>query len=243
MNQETLFISDLHLRQTRPAITKQFLSFLSGRAVGATTLYILGDLFDTWVGDDDRTRPGSTVRTALKNLVDSGTSIYFQKGNRDFLVGSRFLGETGVKLIDDYTVIDLYGNKTLLMHGDLLCTDDIPYLEFREKARSPEWQNNVLSKPLVLRLAYARWYRFRSYFHKRNKSDEIMDVNQLTVESIMQKYKVNRLIHGHTHRPARHQFKIDGIDVERFVLAQWEDGGRILAFDDQGHRVESLDKS
>ncbi|MCI0666988.1 MAG: UDP-2,3-diacylglucosamine diphosphatase, partial [Methylococcaceae bacterium] len=222
MHPETLFISDLHLRPMRPAITRKFLDFLAIRARGAAALYILGDLFDTWVGDDDPSPPGRKVKAALRRLTDSGTPVYFQHGNRDFLIGKRFLEETGLRLLEDYSVIDLYGSRTLLMHGDLLCTDDLPYLEFRKKARSPEWQAEVLSKPVSLRLAYARWYRLRSYFHKRNKTAEIMDVNPQTVESVMLQHRVLRLIHGHTHRPAEHRIEINGALAQRFVLAQWE---------------------
>lgn len=238
MRQETLFISDLHLRPTRPSITRSFLDFLKTRAQGSQALFILGDLFDTWVGDDDPSPPAKQVKAALKRLTDSGTPVYLQPGNRDFLIGDRFLGETGVRLIDDYWVIDLYGARTLLMHGDLLCTDDIPYLEFRNKARSPEWQREVLSKPLWLRLAYARWYRLRSYFHKRNKSEEIMDVNPRTVEAVLQEHQAVRLIHGHTHRPAAHRIEINGTVAERFVLAPWEHGGSVLVFSPHGPRVE-----
>ncbi len=240
MHPETLFISDLHLRPTRPATTRLFLDFLNTRAIEAAGLYILGDLFDTWVGDDDPCPPGNKVKAALKGLTDSGTPVYFQRGNRDFLIGKRFLDETGVRLLSDYTVIDLCGSRTLLMHGDLLCTDDLPYLEFRAKARNPEWQREVLSKPLLLRLAYARWYRLRSYYHKRNKPKEIMDINPQTVESLMREHQVLRLIHGHTHRPAEHRFEINGTVAHRIVLAQWERGGSVLVFNQLGHRVEAV---
>lgn len=240
MHPETLFISDLHLRPMRPAITRKFLDFLAIRARGAAALYILGDLFDTWVGDDDPSPPGRKVKAALRRLTDSGTPVYFQHGNRDFLIGKRFLEETGLRLLEDYSVIDLYGSRTLLMHGDLLCTDDLPYLEFRKKARSPEWQAEVLSKPVSLRLAYARWYRLRSYFHKRNKTAEIMDVNPQTVESVMLQHRVLRLIHGHTHRPAEHRIEINGALAQRFVLAQWERGGTVLVFNEQRHWIEAL---
>ena len=240
MRKETLFISDLHLRQTRSDITRRFLHFLQSRARGIERLYILGDLFDTWVGDDDPTPPGSRVRTELRELSDSGTSIFFQQGNRDFLIGDRFSCETGVAIIDDYTVIDLYRTPTLLMHGDLLCTDDIPYLQFRTKARDPDWQRNVLSKPLLLRLAYARWYRLRSHFHKRKKSQEIMDVNPETVRAVMRQYQVTRIIHGHTHRPAVHNIDSDGTGHQRFVLAQWERDANVLCWDVDGYRIEPV---
>ena len=240
MDSETLFISDLHLRATRPSITKQFLQFLETSASSAQALYILGDLFDTWVGDDDPSPPAKQVKFAIRQLTESGTAVFFQPGNRDFLIGERFIDETGIRLLDDYTVIDLYGSRTLLMHGDLLCTDDLAYLAFRKKARSPEWQNAVLSKPLLLRLAYARWYRIRSFYHKRNKTEEIMDVNQQTVEAVMKKHQVSCLIHGHTHRPAEHQIHLNGSPARRIVLAQWEHRGSVLVFDRQGNRIESV---
>jgi len=176
-----LFISDLHLSLEKPEITRRFLNFLENRAAGAEALYILGDLFDAWIGDDDPTPPNGKIRRQLKQLTDSGTKVYLQPGNRDFLLGERFCRDTGVTLLGDYQVIDLYGVSTLLTHGDLLCTDDLPYQAFRAKSHTPEWMRSVLSKPLLLRLLAARWYRLRSFWHKRKKSQEIMDVNQQTV--------------------------------------------------------------
>lgn len=242
MQRETLFIADLHLRATKPSINRQFLNFLKIRARRASALYILGDLFDTWVGDDDPSPPSKKVKQALRGLTSSGTAVYFQPGNRDFLIGTDFLAQTGARLIQDYSVVDLYGVRTLLMHGDLLCTDDLPYLAFRKKSRSAEWQREVLSKPLWLRLAYARWYRLRSFYHKLHKSEEIMDVNLKTVRSVMEQYRVLCLIHGHTHRPATHRLEINGTPAQRIVLAQWERGGSVLVLNQNGHRIESLGK-
>ena len=185
MKNEILFISDLHLSWEKPEITQRFLGFLDHRAIKAKELYILGDLFDAWVGDDDFSPPNPKIRKSLKYLSEAGVKIYFQQGNRDFLLGKRFCEETGIVLLDDPYVIDLFGVPTLLMHGDLLCTDDLPYQAFRRKSRSSEWQQNVLSKPLLVRLLVARWYRIRSYFHKRQKTVEIMDVNQATVADTM----------------------------------------------------------
>lgn len=221
MPKDILFISDLHLSLDKPEITRRFLSFLKARAPQASALYILGDLFDAWIGDDDHTPPNGTIREALKQLSDSGTEIYLQLGNRDFLLGRQFCQETGVRLLGDYAVIDLFGTPTLLTHGDLLCTDDLPYQAFRVKSRSLEWQNKVLSKPLLVRLLAARWYRLRSFLHKRKKNQEIMDVNQDTVIQTMHEFGCLRLIHGHTHRPAIHHFELDGKPAQRFVLAAW----------------------
>ncbi len=241
MKNEVLFISDLHLAWEKPEITQRFVNFLETRAVKAKALYILGDLFDAWVGDDDITPPGTTVRTKLKALTAAGTDVYLQLGNRDFLLGQQFCKDTGAKLLADPVVIDLFGEPTLLMHGDLLCTDDLPYQAFRHKSRSPEWQQAVLSKPLFVRLLVARWYRLRSYFHKRQKTQEIMDVNQDTVIRTMADHHCLRLIHGHTHRPNIHRFKINGKEAQRYVLAAWgQDKAEALIWDKNGCRIETV---
>ena len=226
-----LFISDLHLSFDKPKITRHFVHFLRTKAREARTVYILGDLFDAWVGDDDFTAPNAKIRRELKRLTDSGVMVYLQRGNRDFLIGERFARGTGVILLDDYAVIDLEGERTLLTHGDLLCSDDVPYQTFRIKSRTSEWQQNVLSKPLWLRLCVARWYRIRSFWHKQQKSDYMMDVNQTTIENIMQQHQCTRLIHGHIHRPAKHEFILNGQKAQRFVLSDWtNDGGAVLSF-------------
>ncbi|MEI6066623.1 MAG: UDP-2,3-diacylglucosamine diphosphatase [Methylococcaceae bacterium] len=241
MKQEILFISDLHISLEKPEITRRFLAFLQNRATQATAVYILGDLFDAWIGDDDPTPPNNKIRKQLKQLTASGTQVYLQQGNRDFLLGKKFSQDTGVTLLDDYAVIDLCGTLTVLTHGDLLCTDDLHYQAFRVKAHSREWQQSVLSKPLLLRLLAARWYRLRSYFHKRNKSQEIMDINQDTVLKVMHEHKSLRLIHGHTHRPGIHHFEINGQPAQRFVLAAWsKDAGEVLCWNNTGHQIEVI---
>lgn len=241
MKNEILFISDLHLSWEKPEITQRFLDFLNSRAIKAKELYILGDLFDAWVGDDDFSPPNPKIRKSLKYLSEAGVKIYFQQGNRDFLLGKRFCEETGIVLLDDPYVIDLFGVPTLLMHGDLLCTDDLPYQAFRRKSRSSEWQQNVISKPLLVRLLVARWYRIRSYFHKRQKTVEIMDVNQATVADTMAAYNCQRLIHGHTHRPAIHDFMLAGKPAQRYVLAAWtKDMGEAMVWDENGYRIEGI---
>jgi UDP-2,3-diacylglucosamine hydrolase len=224
-----LFISDLHLSFDKPQITRHFIHFLHTKARSAKAVYILGDLFDAWVGDDDFTAPNAQIRRELKQLTDSGVEVYLQRGNRDFLIGERFANETGVILLDDYAVIDLEGEQTLLTHGDLLCSDDLAYQAFRVKSRTAEWQQNVLSKPLWQRLLFARWYRLRSFLHKQKKSNYVMDVNQTTVENVMEQHNCTRLIHGHTHRPALHEFELNGKKVQRFVLSDWNNkGGDVL---------------
>lgn len=241
MEKEILFISDLHIALEKPEITQRFLDFLSNRAAGAKAVYILGDLFDAWIGDDDPTPPNNKIRQQLKQLAGSGTPIYLQPGNRDFLLGRKFCQDTGVTLLDDYVVIDLFGMPTLLTHGDLLCTDDLPYQAFRAKSHTPEWRASVLSKPLLLRLLAARWYRLRSYFHKRQKSPEIMDVNQDAVVRVMRERGCLRLIHGHTHRPNIHHFEINGQPAERYVLAAWsKEAAEVLCWSKNGYRIENV---
>ncbi|MEE9354643.1 MAG: UDP-2,3-diacylglucosamine diphosphatase [Methylococcaceae bacterium] len=221
MVKETLFISDLHLTIEKPYITQRFLTFLKQRASQAETLYILGDFFDTWVGDDDQTPPIKTVKQALQRLTEEGVTVYLQHGNRDFLIGEKFCADTGVRLVEDHHMINLYGKSILLMHGDLLCTDDIAYQAFRNKSRSLGWQQNVLSKPLLIRLLAARWYRFKSYLHKRDQEQMIMDVNQSTVATTMQQYQADYLIHGHTHRQGIHEVLLNDKKLTRIVLPEW----------------------
>lgn len=241
MNQDILFLSDLHLSLEKPEITRRFLYFLAHRAKQAQAIYILGDLFDAWIGDDDFTYPNNKIRAALKQLTDTGVKIYLQQGNRDFLLGERFCQEAGVTLLPDYARIELFGTPTLVTHGDLLCSDDMAYQTFRVKSRTPVWRDNVLSKPLLLRLLAARWYRLRSYWHKRKKSDDIMDVNQQTVEAVMQQHGTLQLIHGHTHRPALHNFKLNEQAAQRFVLAAWtKQRGEILVWSLKGYHSEVL---
>ncbi|MGR9086512.1 MAG: UDP-2,3-diacylglucosamine diphosphatase [Gammaproteobacteria bacterium] len=241
MKHEILFISDLHISLEKPEITRRFVRFLQNRAVRADAVYILGDLFDSWIGDDDTTPPTQTIRGELEKLTAAETTVYFQHGNRDFLLGERFCRETGISLLDEYAVIDLFGVPTLLTHGDLLCTDDLPYQAFRTLSRTPEWQRSVLSKPLFIRLLAARWYRLRSFFHKRKKNQEIMDVNQHTVTETMRKYGCMRLIHGHTHRPGVHSFEIDGQAAQRFVLADWKkESAEVLCWTRAGYRIEPI---
>lgn len=241
MDKNILFISDLHISLDKPDITRRFLAFLKNQATQAKAVYILGDLFDAWIGDDDPTPPNNAIRKQLKKLTDSGVPVYLQPGNRDFLLGERFANETGVILLGDYAVINLNGIPTLITHGDLLCTDDLPYQAFRAKAHTQAWQQNVLSKPLWLRLIAARWYRLRSYFHKRGKSLGIMDVNQDTVINVMREHHCLRLIHGHTHRPGVHDLQIDGQPAQRFVLATWQKGqGEILCWYSNAYKIEQI---
>ena len=226
---QSLFISDLHLAPERPATVEIFLAFLQGRAREADSLYILGDLFDAWIGDDDDTPPYPLIRATLRDLTASGTRCLIMHGNRDFLMGRAFTHDTGCTLLKDPTLLDLEGTPTLLMHGDLLCTDDIPYQKFRRRIRNPIVTRLVLWKSLEKRRAMATDYRRKSGEAMAAKSEEIMDVNQGTLENYMRHYGAKRLIHGHTHRPADHRFQLDGQAVTRSVLAEWyQDRGEVL---------------
>lgn len=238
---ETLFISDLHLAPERPATVELFLGFLRTRARQADSLYILGDLFDAWIGDDDDQPPYPRIRRALQELTAQGTECAIMHGNRDFLIGKRFARETGCTLLKDPTLLDLAGTPTLLMHGDLLCTDDVPYQRFRRRIRNPIVIRLFLWKSLDKRRAVAADYRRKSGAATAGKKDDIMDVNQGTVQDYMRRYSATHLIHGHTHRPGGHRFELDGRTVTRGVLAEWhEDRGEVLSVSEKGWRRETV---
>ncbi len=230
---QTLFIADLHLSQDRPAISHLFFQFLREQAASAETLYILGDLFDAWIGDDTPLPAVKEIFAALKAATDTGLSIWVMHGNRDFLLGCQFEAETGCQLIDDPTLISLDGQATLLTHGDLLCSDDTEYLQARALLRSPQFIDNFLSKTIPERIALAAEYRQKSGEVISLKSADIMDVNQQTVEQTLQQHQASQLIHGHTHRPGQHQFELNGGTASRFVLHSWSDanGGYLVAED------------
>ena len=226
----TLFISDLHLDEARPQIVDLFLRFLANEAREADALYILGDLFESWIGDDDDAPLAARVAHALRTLRDSGVSIYFMHGNRDFLLGADYAARAGVELLVDPLVVELGGEHTLLMHGDTLCTDDVEYQKFRTLVRNPVWQAQFLSKPLAERRAFAAQARGESRKQTALKAAEIMDVNQDAVESALRAHAVSRLIHGHTHRPATHRFELDGRAAERIVLGDWYEQSSVLTW-------------
>jgi len=226
----TLFISDLHLDDTRPQITDLFARFLAREARGADALYILGDLFESWIGDDEDATLATRVADALRGLRDGDVPIYFMHGNRDFLLGANYAERTGMTLLADPTIIDLHGERTLLMHGDTLCTDDLDYQKFRTLVRNPAWQTQFLAKPLAERRVFAAQARGESRKQTAMKPAEIMDVNQNAVASAMRTHDVRRLIHGHTHRPATHRFDLDGQAAERIVLGDWYEQSSVLTW-------------
>ncbi len=225
----TLFIADLHLDDSRPQITQLFENFLAGEeARSADAVYILGDLVEAWLGDDDDAELPARIARATRALRDSGVPVYFMVGNRDFLLGEDFARRAGFTLLDDGTVHDLYGRPTLLMHGDVLCTDDVAYQTVRKQVRTPEWKAQVLAMPLEARRALAAKARQDSKAHTSSTMETIMDVNADAVADSMRRAGVTRLIHGHTHRPATHRFQLDGQPAERIVLGDWYEHGSVL---------------
>ena len=225
----TLFIADLHLDASRPQITQLFEDFLaSEEARGADAVYILGDLVEAWIGDDDDAELPGQIATASRALHDAGVPVFFMVGNRDFLLGEAFARRAGFTLLDDGTVHDLYGRPTLLMHGDVLCTDDIAYQTVRQQVRTPAWKAQILAMPLDARRAFAAKAREDSRAHTGATMETIMDVNADAVAEAMRHAGVTRLIHGHTHRPAVHRFDLDGQPAERIVLGDWYEQGSVL---------------
>ena len=228
----TLFISDLHLKSETPALAAILQRFLSGPAAGADALYVLGDLFEAWPGDDDAGDPFNTpVIDAFRALTAHGVPLAFQHGNRDFLLGAEFARATGGRMLPEEVVVDLYGTPTLLLHGDQLCTDDAAYQQLRRQVRDPQWQQMMLSQPLPARKALARQMREGSDSAKAGKSMDIMDVNDEAVAAAFRRHRVSRMIHGHTHRPARHVHNVDGRDCERIVLPDWRESGAYIEVD------------
>lgn len=233
----TLFISDLHLCDARTDINALFFRFLNDVAANAQSLYILGDLFEYWVGDDqlDHDPLARSVCEGLHVLSSHGVTLYFMHGNRDFLIGERFASEAGLKLLTDPTEISIGYTRLLLLHGDTLCTDDVAYQRFRSQTRTKQWQTDVLAKTYAERTALASAIRMQSDSAKSDKLEEIMDVARGTVEAVFRQYQYPVMIHGHTHRPAHHRPTIDGVNCERWVLQDWYvDGGYIMAQAD-GH--------
>jgi UDP-2,3-diacylglucosamine hydrolase len=217
----TFFVADLHLTDERPVATGRFFRFLQEEAAGADALYILGDLFEAWVGDDHDEQVARDTAQQLKSLVEAGTPVFFMHGNRDFMLASRYAARCGMTLLADPARIDLYGTPTLLMHGDTLCTDDLAYQAFRRRVRHPLMLSLVRRLPFAWRRRLAHQARAGSEAAKAGKAADIMDVNADAVVRTLREHQVRRLIHGHTHRPAQHVHTVDGHDCERWVLPDW----------------------
>jgi UDP-2,3-diacylglucosamine hydrolase len=224
-----LFISDLHLTAERPEANERFISFIEGKARSAEALYVLGDLFDKfWIGDDDPAEFNKVVAGFFTALSRAGVPLYLMHGNRDFLIGERFARETGAKLLPDPTVVDIGGTRTLLMHGDTLCTDDHEYQAWRAKSRNPALQSQFLAMPVAQRRMMSAAVQDKIKVAASGKAPEIMDVNADAVARAFRQHGVDRMVHGHTHRPAKHELDVDGQRRERWVLPDWYGAGGYL---------------
>ena len=235
--QISYFIADLHLAENRPDITACFLSFLLQQAPEAENLYILGDLFEYWVGDDDNSPFVIEIASAIEALSTTGTHVYFVQGNRDFLLGKKYSAKSAMTLLPDVSKLRLYNQDYVILHGDTLCIDDIDYQVFRKKSRSWWWQTMIKSLPLWVRKKIAADYRKRSAQANAYKSQDIMDVTQSEVNKVLKQYDVNMMIHGHTHRPAVHEFEFDGQKRQRIVLGDWYEQGAWLKVTPDGFEL------
>ncbi len=236
----TLFVSDLHLEASQPEIGDQFQNFLRGEARDATALYILGDLFEAWLGDDDPNPYYSQMKSALRELTATGVAVNLMHGNRDFMIGEYFAEETGVTMLADPVIVDLYTDKVLLCHGDALCTDDVHYQQIRAMTREPKWQAMMLSKSIQERIEFVIQARIESQARGETLDDEIMDVNQDAVEATFRKHDVNTMIHGHTHRPAVHAVDLGDRSATRIVLGDWYRQGSVVRWDENGASLQAL---
>lgn len=232
----TLFVSDVHLSPQRPDITEQFERFLIDQAPAAGALYLLGDLFERWIGDDAAGSFEQRIAGALRRLADAGTRICFLHGNRDFLLGAAYAQQAGMELMSQPTRIDLAGRRVLICHGDQLCTLDLRFQRYRRRVLDPEWQRRMLARPLWLRRSLAVMLRSISRWRNRRSTPARMDVSQQAVEALLRAHDAELLIHGHTHRPGRHRFDCDGRVRERIVLGDWYAQGSVLVAD--GDRLE-----
>jgi len=246
----TLFVSDLHLDAVRPGIVEVFRDFLRDEAAHADALYVLGDLFEYWVGDDDPQPVAVEVADGLSALARSGVPVFFLRGNRDFLLGAEFAARCGMRILPDPCVIDLHGRPILLMHGDLMCTDDVAYQAFRRESRDPAWQAAMLAQPLQARIALAHRARAASIAHQQavrpqggdpnTIKEDITDVSQATVEATFARYGIATMIHGHTHRPAIHKLTVGEQSRTRIVLGDWYEQGSVLRVDADGMSLATL---
>ena len=243
----TLFISDLHLDASRPAITELFGAFMQREARDADALYLLGDVFEAWVGDDDPSDTGAYVAARIREVADAGVPVYFIRGNRDFLLGETFARRAGMRILPDPAVIMLYGKPALVLHGDLLCTGDTAYQAFRAQTRNPAWQAQFLAQPLAARLAFAAQARAASQAHQGGmKQDDkatfetLTDVAPATVAATFAQFGIDTMIHGHTHRPAIHDLVINDRSCQRIVLGDWYEQGSVLRVEHDRMALDSL---
>ena len=243
----TLFISDLHLDAERPAVTELFGAFMQKEATRADALYILGDLFEAWVGDDDPSETGAYVAARIREVADAEVPVFFIRGNRDFLLGDAFARRAGMRILPDPAVVMLYGKPVLLMHGDLLCTGDTAYQAFRAQTRNPAWQAQFLAQPLAARLAFAAQARAASAAHQggmkqqdKTQFETLTDVATATVDATFAQFGIHTIIHGHTHRPAMHDLTVDNHACQRIVLGDWYEQGSVLRVEPDAMALEAL---
>lgn len=235
----TLFISDLHLHESRPEVTEAFQEFLRTQAQDAQALYILGDFFDVWIGDDDDSPLATQTAAQLRQVAGKGVAIYLMHGNRDFLLGEQFSKNAGAQLIDDPTIVQLGDRSAVLMHGDTLCTRDVDYMAFRAQVRNPQWQAQALAQPLAVRRHIAMELRNQSKSMSSLKAEDIMDVTPEEVVRVLEDSNANLLIHGHTHRPKHHFLTVKDQSAERIVLGDWHDHGWCLRAEGSELSLES----
>lgn len=233
----TLLISDLHLDPAHPETIERFTDFIHHEALHARELYILGDLFEAWIGDDDDDPKLTPILNALRRVRDAGIPCAVMHGNRDFLLGPKFCAATGCRLLGDFEKATIHGQSVLLTHGDLLCTDDTRYMTLRATLRNADWQHAFLSKPLDERRSIANDLRKMSATEIAAKAEDIMDVNHATVAQTMRDFGVTLLLHGHTHRPAVHWFELDDEPAVRIVLGAWHHAASFVRWDDDGFRL------
>ena len=238
----TLFVSDLHIHDAQPEIGAQFAQFLAEEAPHADALYILGDLFESWIGDDDPNEHYGKTKQQIRALSDEGVPVFFMHGNRDFMIGERFAREAGVVILEDPVVHDIHGTSVLLSHGDAYCTDDREYQQVRRMTRDPQWQAMMLSKSIEERLAFAANAREQSVAKSGQLDEQISDVNAGAIEEVMREHGVNVMLHGHTHRPAVHRFTMDGQPATRIVLGDWYDQGSVLRWHAEGFSLDQLSR-
>ena len=238
----TLFLSDIHVSDQHPEISDHLKEFLLKEESKTNAIYVLGDLFEYWLGDDDPNPSFAEIKNLLKTLSDKNISLFFMHGNRDFLIGESFAKETGCQILHDPCVIDLFGKKVLISHGDIFCTDDKEYQLFRNQTRDPAWKESILSKSLSFREEFAKQARLESSIHTSLKKNEIMDVNKDEILKIYEKYNVDIIIHGHTHRPAIHDVSFNGRNYQRIVLGDWYEQGSILRCSEKGFDLIQLER-
>lgn len=236
----TVFLSDVHLDVKRTDITRQLVEFLQALPETTERLYIVGDLFEAWIGDDAPGPVGEHTMSVLRTISNRGVGCFFTHGNRDFLIGERFAASTGFELLDEEALIDCYGTRVLLMHGDSLCTDDTEYQKLRATLRDPQFQSHLMTLSVPQRLEMAQQLRAASATEMATKSEDIMDVNQRAVEDALRRHDVTDLLHGHTHRPGVHEFEVDGRACRRIVLGDWYEQGSVAYWSREGVELQSL---